>query len=86
MKTILVALIAALPFAVAAQTPNTLSKTEKKEGWQLLFDGSSTTGWHTYGQPAASPRWHVQDGALSLTHRAEDTATCSATRPMAIST
>lgn len=59
------ALILALPFAAAAQTPNTLSKAEKKEGWKLLFDGTSTSGWHTYGQPNAGSRWAVQNGALA---------------------
>src|SRR6185437_78358 len=65
MKSILIALVAALPIAAAAQTPNTLTKTEKKEGWRLLFDGFPTNGWHTYAQPSASPRWAVRDGALT---------------------
>ena len=64
-KPILIALIAALPFIAAAQTANTLTQAEKKDGWQLLFDGSTTNGWHTYGQTSASPRWMVQDGGLT---------------------
>jgi len=27
---------------------NRLSKTERANGWQLLFNGHSTTGWHLY--------------------------------------
>lgn len=65
LKSSLLMLIAALPVIAVAQPANTLTKTEKKEGWKLLFDGSNTNGWHTYGQPSANPRWTVQDGALT---------------------
>lgn len=48
-------------------TPNnTLSKKEKNSGWQLLFDGQSTNGWHSYGKPSASKAWSVKDGTLYL--------------------
>jgi len=54
------------PFVSRAQesAPNTLSPTEKKEGWKLLFDGTSTKGWHVYGRPAVA-QWIVQDGAIA---------------------
>ncbi|HXB92320.1 MAG TPA: DUF1080 domain-containing protein [Puia sp.] len=48
--------------------PNTLSATEKKEGWQLLFDGTSTKGWHAYGHSGDPGMWIVQDGALTPDH------------------
>jgi hypothetical protein len=50
--------------ACAAQAPNTLTAAEKKDGWQLLFDGKTTTGWHTYNQPVAEPGWKVANGIL----------------------
>jgi hypothetical protein len=51
-----------------AQTPasNSLSGKEKQEGWQLLFDGKSKKGWHTYGKTTAGSAWKVQAGSLHL--------------------
>lgn len=39
---------------------------QKKNGWTQLFDGKTTTGWHTYGKSTAGSAWKVQDGALFL--------------------
>lgn len=36
-------------------------------GWRVLFDGSSTQGWRTYGEKALRPQWQVVDGTLTLT-------------------
>ncbi len=52
--------------SATAQKVNTLTSKEKKEGWKLLFDGKTTTGWHTYLQKDVSPAWKVTDGALEL--------------------
>ena len=46
--------------------PNTLSPKEKKQGWVLLFDGKTTTGWHTYNAASVSANWKVTDGVLML--------------------
>ncbi len=45
------------------QAPNTLTADEKKQGWELLFDGTSLTGWHGYGHPKQT-QWEAADGAL----------------------
>lgn len=55
---------------VAAQTPNTLTKAEKDAGWQLLFDGKTTAGWHTYRQKTVGAGWQVVDGTLFLSEPA----------------
>jgi hypothetical protein len=48
--------------AIAAE--NTLTDQEKKDGWQLIFDGQSTKGWMSpKKQPLADK--HVRDGALN---------------------
>lgn len=38
---------------------------QKKE-WVSLFDGKTTSGWHTYGKDAVGEAWKVIDGALML--------------------
>lgn len=45
---------------------NTLSDAQKAEGWRLLFDGSSTNGWHKYGGGPIGSAWKVEGGALRL--------------------
>lgn len=45
---------------------NSLSQKEKNNGWQLLFDGQTTNGWHTYGKQTAGKVWKVEDGAIHL--------------------
>ena len=45
-------------------TDNTLSNSERNDGWQLLFDGTSTEGWHTYGRSEAGQAWKVSNGVL----------------------
>lgn len=49
-----------------ASPENTLTDDQKKEGWQLLFDGKSMSGWHKYGNLPIGPAWKVADGAMYL--------------------
>ena len=54
-------------FAVTARaekSSNILTDTEKRDGWQLLFDGHSTKGWMTV-TGAALPEHYVQDESLN---------------------
>ena len=52
--------------SVSSGTPNTLTGKEKSDNWQLLFDGQTLNGWHTYGKSSAGSAWKVEDGAICL--------------------
>ena len=47
---------------------NQLTTTEKMEGWRLLFDGKSASGWRAFkGTTFPSDKWTVADGCLKKT-------------------
>ncbi|MDZ4716663.1 MAG: DUF1080 domain-containing protein [Cytophagales bacterium] len=50
----------------AAQPLNTVTPEEKASGWELLFDGSSTAGWHVYNNKTSGSAWKVKEGILYL--------------------
>src|SRR5438552_14603190 len=47
----------------AQQPLNTLSETEKQQGWKLLFDGKTLSGWRSY-RPAPTRSWTIEDACL----------------------
>src|ERR1700712_4900467 len=54
---------------------NSLTAAEKKAGWELLFDGKSTTNWRPY-KNAESDGWEIVNGELhckdkDVKHRAD---------------
>ncbi|MCZ6674081.1 MAG: DUF1080 domain-containing protein [Verrucomicrobia bacterium] len=55
-----------LVLAGCTQKQNTLSSSEKAEGFVLLFDGQSLQGWRAYMEDPMEAAWSVQDGALVL--------------------
>lgn len=46
--------------------PNTLSQREQDNGWKLLFDGSTTTGWRGYNMDIFPDCWAIEDGCLTM--------------------
>ena len=64
-KTIAIAMLIALS-SLAHGEHNVLTGAEKKEGWKLLFDGKSTSGWHSWKKPLEAGAWAVEDGSLTL--------------------
>lgn len=53
---------------VTPSDPNqaTLTQEEMTQGWQLLFDGVSTKGWHTYNQSGVGSAWKITEGSFML--------------------
>lgn len=50
---------------------NALSETEKREGWQLLFNGESLEGWKTYNGNEITG-WKVVQGILHNSGKGSD--------------
>jgi len=50
---------------VNSQTPDKLTSKEIKEGWILLFDGTSTKGWTTTQGLEVPSGWVVSDGCIT---------------------
>ena len=66
-KLLLVAACAFVSVALlsfqSTQKENTLTKSEKQEGWKLLFDGKTMNGWRVYQNKTATS-WEVANGEL----------------------
>ncbi len=46
--------------------PNTLTAQEKEEGWMLLFDGKTNTGWRGYKKETFPVAWEIDNEALHI--------------------
>lgn len=65
-------ILAAVIFAGCGSSQNAMNSTNSK-GWQKLFDGKTTAGWHTYNKSTAGSDWKIDNGALFLdaSHKTE---------------
>lgn len=52
--------------SMTSSAQNTLTDQEKKDGWTLLFDGKTMSGWRNYRSDKVSDRWKVSNGELYL--------------------
>ncbi len=62
------AFIFAAAVLVVSCTPaqNSLTRAEKADGWELLFDGETLDGWHYYlGSAVDDGAWFVENGELT---------------------
>ncbi|MBW6501980.1 MAG: DUF1080 domain-containing protein [Bacteroidales bacterium] len=48
------------------QKLNTLTESEKSEGWLLLFNGTDFTGWRQYNGTAMPKNWILEDDAMKV--------------------
>lgn len=50
----------------AVPAPNTLTAAERRQGWRLLFDGQTATGWRSAKGPAFPTHgWQIAQGELT---------------------
>jgi hypothetical protein len=57
-------LICAIP--VYSQKNNKLTSSEKKDGWNLLFDGKSFKGWRQCNGDAMPKNWEIEDESMKV--------------------
>jgi len=57
------------PLQPDASAVNTLTEKERSEGWRLLFDGTTKSGWHIWHGKSDGSAWTVEDGTLHLDPR-----------------
>ena len=50
--------------AEVSNTPNSLTSGLTAEGWELLFDGETLTGWKRFNHDTIGPLWSVQNGTI----------------------
>jgi hypothetical protein len=62
--TLLAAILIALPGV--SQNVNKISEKEKKEGWQLLFNGKNFDGWRQCNGTAMPKNWLIEDNAMKV--------------------
>lgn len=61
---------------VANFVPNSLTAYEKKDGWNLLFDGKTNTGWRSArGESFPEKGWVINNGAITVVDAAGKEAT-----------
>jgi azurin len=51
---------------------NVLSDQDRKDGWALLFDGTTMNGWHLFNRGTIPSAWSVDSGRLICNPHAKD--------------
>ena len=61
---LLVAVVSAMALVCSCEQNNKLTRAEKAEGWQLLFNGKDMTGWRDFNGTELTNGWKVVDGCI----------------------
>ncbi len=64
--TILLAVLVVSSSVAFAQKANKLTRKEKKEGWELLFNGKNFDGWRQYNNNEMPANWTIEDNAMKV--------------------
>ena len=68
-------LLAGISSVFADESINRLTESEKRSGWELLFDGTSLEGFKGYQQDTPGAGWRVIDGTIVRAEAAGDLLT-----------
>lgn len=66
VSALAVVMIMAVNAALLSQSVNTLTATEKKQGWVLLFNGQNFDGWRQCNGTAMPANWAIDDQAMKV--------------------
>ena len=53
-------------FPMFAQKDNKLTRKEKRNGWELLFNGKNFDGWRQCNGTDMPANWEIEDGAMKV--------------------
>ena len=73
--TALLLLLVSISGVFADESINRLTESEKRSGWELLFDGTSLQGFKGYQQDTPGAGWRVIDGTIVRAEAAGDLLT-----------
>ena len=68
-------LLVSISGVFADESINRLTESEKRSGWELLFDGTSLQGFKGYQQDTPGAGWQILDGTIVRTEAAGDLLT-----------
>lgn len=58
---------------ISSPAVNSLTDSEKEDGWQLMFDGKTSKGWRGFKKDVFPSNWEVVDGTLHMIKGADQT-------------